>query len=266
MRPSIIGGLCVIHCNLDRRRFVAGTGALAVAGWAGCAKAIEAPALEIVKLAENIWLHRSWKLLPDGSPFSSNGLIVKGRSRGLIVDTTMPEKDMPELIAWARHLSSGLPLQLVSTHAHGDRMSGIEIARAAGVSTYAFHLGRELAPKRGLPEAEHGWFGYWKRFDLGGRRIDFYYPGPAHSRDNIVAYVPDVELLFGGCMLRAMADTDLGSVADADLEHWPRSMKRLIGQYGRFTKIAIPGHGMPGDARLLYHTRDLVNAAARSQA
>jgi len=40
------------------------------------------------------WLHKSWMLLDNGAAFSSNGLIVKGNRRALLLDTTWPTAEL----------------------------------------------------------------------------------------------------------------------------------------------------------------------------
>jgi glyoxylase-like metal-dependent hydrolase (beta-lactamase superfamily II) len=224
----------------------------------------DAPSLGITALAPGIWRHTSWKLLPNGAPFPSNGLIVRGASGVLIIDTTWPTADMEPLLENVRGLAAGLPVDLVSTHAHSDRMSGVAIARAHGVRTFAFHLSQQDAPGRELPTADETWMDEAKRFDLGGKHVEFFYPGPAHTRDNVVAFIEEDGVLFGGCMLRSARDTDLGNLADAQVAHWQTSIEKVIRQYGPCTRIAVPGHGSPGTADLLTHTHALARAARRS--
>ncbi|MFP4003713.1 MAG: hypothetical protein ACLFV8_08060, partial [Alphaproteobacteria bacterium] len=55
------------------------------------------PGLSVTSIAPGVWLHKSWKRLANGEPFPSNGLIVSGRRRALIVDTTWPTEDMRPL-------------------------------------------------------------------------------------------------------------------------------------------------------------------------
>jgi metallo-beta-lactamase class B len=140
-------------------------------------------------------------------------------------------------------------------------MSGIEIARANGVRTMAFELSQEDAPGRNLPVAERTWKSDTKRFDLGGMHVEFFHPGCAHTRDNIVGFVEEAGVLFGGCMLRAMNDTSVGALGDACLEEFPASLDRVVRRYGDRTRIAVPGHFDHGGPELLAHTRKLVDAA-----
>lgn len=213
--------------------------------------------MTVAPLARDVWTHTTWKLLANGAPFPSNGLIVKGGSRALLIDTTWPTADMAPMLEQARTLVGALPLAVAVTHAHDDRMSGLDIARAAGIRSFAYHLSQQDAPARGLPLADEVWQGPRKHFDLGRRSVEFFYPGPAHTRDNVVALIADSGVLFGGCMLRAKSNTALGNLADAVVPEWTASVDRVIAEFGARTSIVVPGHGTPGGRDLLDHTRAL---------
>lgn len=252
---------------LGRRMFALGCACCALSGGQSLAdhsllpEIPGAPPLSIASIAENIWLHTSWRLLSNGAPFPSNGLIVVAPARVLIVDTTWDVSDMAKLLDHVAAHHPGMPVSLAVTHAHDDRMSGVEIARQRGVESLAFHMTQADAPSRGLPLADRTWRGRVHAEDFGGRRVEFYYPGPAHTRDNVVAYVPDVGALFGGCQVRAADHTALGNVADANVAAWPAATRRLIARYGRRVRPVVPGHGAPGGPELLQHTLRLAEAA-----
>ncbi len=249
---------------LTRRRFLqagAALGSLSLTPetWA----AGKRPGLAVTAIAPDIWLHTSWKRLESGHDFPSNGLIVSGQDRALIVDTTWPTDQMQPLLKSARNLTGGRPLRLVATHAHEDRMSGLDIARQAGVKSLAHARTQEEARGRGLPPADETWTGVEKRLSLGSRTVRLFRPGPAHTPDNIVVFVEDAGLLFGGCMIRAGATGSLGNTADADIQSWSRSVDAISAKFGGRIRIVVPGHGDPGGPELLSHTRTLAAAAAK---
>lgn len=255
---------------LERRAFLWGcaccaAGALASPTFASRAfaqQSAELPPLAVTPLAENVWRHTSWTLLANGQPFPSNGIIVKGRHRVLIVDTTWRVDEMPLLLNRAAELGGGLPTRLAVTHAHEDRMSGIVAARGRGVRSTAYVLTQEDAPTRNLPLADDTWRGDRKTVRLGGRSVELFYPGSAHTRDNVVAFDSKSGVLFGGCQVRQGSDGALGNVADANVMAWPATTRRLIERYGARARIVVPGHGEPGGPALLEHTFQLAAAAA----
>lgn len=248
--------------SLSRRRFFYGCCCCAIASATSTSAGAEVPGLIVEPLAAGIWRHTTWKLLENGVPFPSSGLLVMGSRSALLIDTTWPTSEMTPLLARARALIGDRPLRLAVTHAHDDRMSGIEIARTQGVQSYAYAMTQEDAPGRGLALADRTWSSKKKRFDLGTQTVEFFYPGPAHTRDNVVAFVEKGGVFFGGCMLRRAG---LGNTADSNISEWATSMGRVIKEYGTRTKIAVLGHGDPGGPELLENTRAIAAQAAKDQ-
>lgn len=79
------------------------------------------------------------------------------------------------------------------------------------------------------------------------------YLGAGHTIDNIVVWIPEEKILFGGCMLKALRWKGLGFTDDADLNEWPKTLKKLIKEFPE-SRIVIPGHGDYGDLSLIQHT------------
>jgi hypothetical protein len=73
-------------------------------------------------------------------------------------------------------------------------------------------------------------------------------------------WLPAHRLLFGGCMVRAADASALGNLADADVAGWRHAIDTVSAAFGS-AAIVVPGHGTPGGAELLAHTRELVDAA-----
>ena len=89
--------------------------------------------------------------------------------------------------------------------------------------------------------------------------VELFYPGAAHSTDNLVVYVPSANVLYGGCAVHELSSTSAGNVADADLAEWPTSVERIQKHYPE-AEVVIPGHGLPGGLDLLQHTANVVKA------
>ncbi|MBN1290826.1 MAG: hypothetical protein JXB48_03225 [Candidatus Latescibacteria bacterium] len=85
------------------------------------------------------------------------------------------------------------------------------------------------------------------------KTVEIYYPGETHTEDNTVVYFKGKSLLFGGCMVKSMNSQSLGFTGDANLEEWPKSIKKVIERYTGDI-IVIPGHGKWGYRNLLIHT------------
>ena len=69
--------------------------------------------------------------------------------------------------------------------------------------------------------------------------VELFYPGAAHSTDNLVVYVPSANVLYGGCAVQVVKHV-CGNVADADLAEWPTSVERIQKHYPE-AEVVIPG-------------------------
>ena len=220
------------------------------------------PDLKIEKLAYGVYLHTSYKVVDGYGLVDSNGLVVLDHKDAYILDTPWTAEDTEKLLAWIKAQGFTLKASL-STHFHEDRTAGIAVLNARHIPTYASAMTNRLLGKMGRAQASH-------TFDNGDfwlvkNRIEVFYPGPGHSRDNVVVWLPQQKILLGGCFVRSAESTDLGNVADADVSQWPQSAEKLKTRY-RNVSLVIPGHGKIGDASLLEHTLELASAASAKPA
>ena len=245
----------------SRRGFLCGCAACAAAALLRPAVAQEAPPpLGFRALADHIWLHTSW--LKVGQAYApSNGLVVMGDGEVLLIDTAWTEPQTDALLRRIGEVAPGAPITLLVTHAHEDRMAGLHLLHRRGARSLAHAETRALATARGFGTVQQSWSGSEAMIGPGGRRVELLYPGPAHTRDNVVAYVPDAELLFGGCMIRSKALDTLGNMADAVLCRWPAALDAVARRFGRANTV-VPGHGDAGAGDLIDHTRALAQAAS----
>ncbi|MDD1371031.1 hypothetical protein PTB13_25945, partial [Bacillus sp. MHSD17] len=75
--------------------------------------------------------------------------------------------------------------------------------------------------------------------------------------DNIVVWLPQYNILAGGCLVKSASSKDLGNVADAYVNEWSISIENVLKRYGNINSV-VPGHGGVGDRDLLLHTLDLL--------
>ncbi|MEZ4425501.1 MAG: subclass B1 metallo-beta-lactamase [Gemmatimonadota bacterium] len=230
-------------------------GLVACTGLAAPAPAQEIPPadrLTFERLADGVWMHTSWTTY-GGVPLPSNGLIVQEGDGLVLIDTAWGADLTRTLLAWI-DTEIGLPVvRAYATHFHDDRLIGSPVLAERGIPFYALPLTIELAADQGvplprpLPALRAG-----EAHTAGA--VEIFFPGGAHTRDNITVWVPSARLLFGGCAVRP-ADTDSpGNTADADVEAWPRSIARLEARYPE-AALVVPSHGPPGGVELLAHTR-----------
>jgi glyoxylase-like metal-dependent hydrolase (beta-lactamase superfamily II) len=135
----------------------------------------------------------------------------------------------------------------IGTHFHEDRIGGVDVLKTHAIPTFAHPLTCTLARQIGNPVPE-------PIADFNGRShlvnadCELFFAGPGHTRDNIVVWLPEERLLFGGCFLKSSTSTGLGNVDDAVVSEWASSVRRVAQQFPG-PRAVIPGHGtMTGDA------------------
>jgi len=212
--------------------------------------------LEIREIAEGVYIHTTYRDIAGVVRFPSNGLLIASGNEAFLVDTAWGVEETEALLNWA---STQLQVSItgaVFTHADEDRMIGVDVLREAGARSYAIDKTFQEARRKGinLPDSM---IVHNQSLYVGTRKIETGVPGPGHSRDNIVVYLPDSGILFGGSMVRPLNTISLGNVDDADIEEWARSLANVHHRF-RETEVVIPSHGKEGDMELLYHTVQLV--------
>lgn len=208
-------------------------------------------------LAPNVWI--TCFTFDSQSRFGwvpCNGLIIAGDPGPTIVDTGNTREQGELLLQIAARVDGAPAAQAIATHYHNDRTGGIEAMRAANVPVYAHPYSVGLAQAYGFPAPEPVRGLEKEPVTLGP--VELFYPGAGHARDNITVWHAESGVLFGGCLLRATTDNQIGSLSDADIAAYPASIARLIERYPE-RRLTIPGHGAAtGDA--LEWTRQMLAA------
>lgn len=213
------------------------------------------PPIELSKIEDSVWVHTTWRIVGDYD-VPSNGLIIVTGSGLLLVDTPWDDSLTAALLAnTLERFKQSVALAII-THAHDDRIGGIRTLRKLGIKVVSLPLTCQKAKELGYPEPEP-----LPAADttlmVGGKSIELFYPGPGHTVDNSVVWLPEYRILFGGCMVKSKSSANLGNVADADLKEWPSSIQKTMDKFPS-ARVVIPGHGEWGDFSLLKHTLDLL--------
>jgi glyoxylase-like metal-dependent hydrolase (beta-lactamase superfamily II) len=225
------------------------------------------PDIEIKQIEQGVFLHKSYREVKGYGLVSSNGLIVVEKNQAFIIDTPWSEKDTELLLAWIDNNNYQLRGS-ISTHSHEDRTAGIALLKKNHISTYAPRLTNKILTSTGKAAAEHALdFQGEEHLSVIGQANTFlsgavqtFYPGAGHAVDNIVVWLPNVNLLFAGCLVRSLTSKSLGYTGEADIAQWPISVKKLQHQFPDI-KYVVPGHGSVGDSQLLVHTIKLAQGA-----
>ena len=134
-------------------------------------------------------------------------------------------------------------------------MGGLDYINSHGIESYAGQKTVNIAREMNLPVPEHSFTDSLKLL-LGDKEIECYYPGPAHSIDNIAVWIPSDKILFAGCIVKSINSPNLGNLSDGDVRSYPSTVKKLITKF-KTAKLVIPGHGNAGGIELLTHTLEM---------
>ncbi|MCY8507752.1 subclass B1 metallo-beta-lactamase [Bacillus atrophaeus] len=210
----------------------------------------------LTKLDDKVWAHTSYNDW-NGTTYDHNGLIVATSKGIVLIDTAWGNDQKTEelLKMIKKHFKKKVVLALI-THAHDDSISGIRALLNQGIDVRSTLLTAKLAKEYGYP-SPNPTLDVKPVMKVGNTVIVAFYPGEGHSSDNITVWLPQYNLLFGGCFIKSLDAKDLGNLSDANVEQWDESVKKVIEKYPD-VKTVVPGHGNWGDESLLFHTIDLI--------
>lgn len=193
----------------------------------------------ITSIGKGVYVHTSFNTY-NGQPFSANGLLIETPSSVLLIDTPWGENQTTELIDLVKKEIKKPITYLIVTHYHDDRVAGIPILKKENTKVISGKLTAEKIKELNYPKSDFI-SPTDSVFTIDGVKINIFYPGPGHTTDNIVVYLPKEQILFGGCFLKSTEAGGLGNIADANLKEWPASLEKTKAKFPK-TKVVIPGH------------------------
>jgi cyclase len=216
-------------------------------------------------------------MLPNGCWYESNAGLVVGDGESLLVDTLADLNLTGEMLEAMEPFTQDAPIKhLVNTHSDGDHFWGNELLGDTEIimTKACEEESRELKPaamallgKTGgalalLPVkkakkigsyfhnmvAPYDFKGIKVRtanrtfekemvLDVGGREVRLIEVGPAHTRGDLIAYVPDAKTIFAGDMLFAGATPVLWA---GPVENWIAALDKMLELD---VDTIVPGHG-----------------------
>jgi len=220
-------------------------------------------------------------------PGNCNSMFVLvGDNKGVLIDTPNETTGTKSLLDWIDTKFGDLELIAINTGFHNDNLGGNEYLRSKGIRIYGAGLTARLIEAKAddlkafmldytskqedkkyfqafsdvafLPPTDTFAINDGLNLKINGETFSVYFPGESHTIDNVVVYLKNKNILFGGCMILSMGHKRPGFIADANLVEWPKSVEIIKEKY-KDAKIVIPGHGVWGDNQLLSHTIDILN-------
>ncbi len=213
--------------------------------------------IQLIRISKHAYMHVSYADMPPFGKVGSNGLLFINQGKALLFDTPVTPSLTRTLVSWIRDSMGVTVTGFIPNHWHSDCMGGLAYIDSLGIESYANKMTIDIAEAKGLPIPRHG-FTDSLNLLLGDAAIKCYYPGPAHSLDNIVVWIPSERILFAGCMVKELASETLGNTTDGDLSAYRGTIERVMKRYPD-PRIVIPGHGAIGGKELLQHTRELAS-------
>jgi cyclase len=210
-------------------------------------------------------------LVPDGSWGWSNAGLIADSGQTMLVDTLM---DLPKTREMLTAMRDAVPSSvdigaLVNTHANGDHTFGNQLLKGSRI--IASKACQEDLPSR--PPAQYAkWAREWEtmgdagrfwhevlgsRFDfegieltlpnetfsgemqmkVGDKDVRLVELGPAHTRGDVVVYLPQDRVVFTGDIMFADAHP---AVWAGPVSNWIRACERILGWD---VDVVVPGHG-----------------------
>ncbi|GAA4409310.1 BcII family subclass B1 metallo-beta-lactamase [Nibrella viscosa] len=232
----------------------------------GLAQPPQKPKLVVTPLTDRVFVHTTYGIYQNAA-IPSNGLIINTSDGVVLVDTgwdTPKDTDNTrQLLQWVADNLHQPVRFCIATHFHDDRVGGISELQKAGVRVISTPLTAQKSVQEGYPSPDPI-LPADTTFTIGQVPIRCYFPGEGHTSDNIVVWLPSEQILHGGCFVKSVAAFGMGNVADANLNEWANSVRRVIREFSS-AKVVVPGHEEWGDTKALEHTLHLLAKHAAAQ-
>lgn len=213
--------------------------------------------LEVTQLSKNVYVHTSVSQLGSYGRVSSNGMLYIQKGKAFMFDSPATNEQTKQLVSWLQKSLHTKVIGFIPNHWHDDCMGGLKYLHSIGIKSYASTKTIAITKREHLPTPK---FGFKDSLSLiiGSKPIKCYFLGEAHSKDNIIVWLPNEKILFPGCMVKELSCFKIGNIKESNLDEWPATIDNTI-EKTKGVKIVIPGHGKVGSADLLEHTKELVN-------
>ena len=209
---------------------------------------------------------RVWRAVAE--PESVTIGLIAGDQGALVVDTGSAPGQGAAIRAAAEAAAEVPVVAVAVTHGHFDHLFGL--AAFADVPSFGHSSAEtwlaqpeavQAAARFGLDLADlpvpSEQFTLARGVDLGGRRVELVHFGPAHSGGDIVAFVPDADLVFVGDLLESAGPPSFG--ADCSFDGWPKALDGVLGALREDTVVVV-GHGEPLDRNAAFEQRARIAA------
>lgn len=235
--------------------------------------------LKLTKLSDQVWI------VTHSFPGESNSLIIKASDKELVlIDTPYTNEATETTLQYIQKEIKPQHITAILTGFHIDNLGGTGCLLQHKIPVYGSDLTcklldehtehtmqqvillfnspeqikyRSIYTNMKFEKPDHVFpIGKGLLLKKGKFSFEVYFPGESHTPDNLIVYIKELNLLFGGCMIKSLESTNLGFTGDANMNEWPKSVKKVQDKYTD-ARWVIPHHGNWGDRSLLQHTLNL---------
>lgn len=216
--------------------------------------AYNSESLIIRPISKNSFVHVSYLDTNEFGKVACNGLIYIANQEAVVFDTPVSTQAATALLNWLQEEKKIAIKAVVVNHFHIDCLGSLEVFHDAQIPSYSSNKTIELSEINGVITPQFG-FDIQYELDIGGDSIMNSFFGEAHTKDNIISYIPNEELIFGGCMIKSL-NASKGNLEDANIMEWSNTVRNIKDEYPNL-KTIVPGHGRHGSTELLDYTIEL---------
>jgi metallo-beta-lactamase class B len=210
--------------------------------------------LKISHLTGDFYVYETFKPY-NGKIIPANGMYIVTDNGIIMLDTPWDTTQFQPLLDSIKTKHHKAVVLCISTHFHDDRTGGLEYYRQKGMKTYTT-LQTDAFSKKNNKKRAQFLFNGDSVFTVGQYSFRAYFPGPGHTRDNIVVWFDKEKILYGGCLIKSTVDTDLGNLGDADVKKYASTI-RNVQQKFKNPKFVIPGHNDWTSTKSIEHTLEM---------
>jgi glyoxylase-like metal-dependent hydrolase (beta-lactamase superfamily II) len=208
----------------------------------------EAAKLELVKLADDLYV-----IYNDFVPGNTTVLITDA---GVLLVDDKFEIDHANVMAELRKVTKQPVRYVINTHYHGDHSGGNAKLQALGAQAVSSEKARErmaAGNQSGLTDLT---FDQRMHVRLGGKQVELYFFGRAHTDGDIVALFPQHRVLATGDVF-AFGDRTpelIDYAGGGSAKEWPATLDKVLALKA-FDRV-VPGHGVVTTRAELQKFRD----------
>ena len=215
---------------------------------------------DFVEIADRIWVARyDW--------FDVNVTLIGGTRGLVVVDTHGSTRAARGVIDDIRALGAGKVIAVVNTHEHFDHTFGNDAFRHAYGPELPIHA-HEVAAEATVTSGERvkalyaaepddpraadiaatmivpadRTFSSVRVLHIGERRVELLHPGRGHTSGDLIAHVPDADVLLAGDLVEESGPPMYSE--DSHPLDWPFTLDAVLGMCTP-DSVVVPGHGAP---------------------